>query len=101
MRDRLRVLALVVVLSLLASGATAAGAVGSPAGVSAGVEQGAAGRGLQSRSALFVENVGQFAEGARFQVRGGDRTIWLAEDAIWVTAVKTFPHPPSPPSHMR
>jgi hypothetical protein len=34
---------------------------------------------------MFIQNVGQFADGARFQVRGGDKTIWLAEDAIWVT----------------
>ncbi len=43
-------------------------------------------------SVLFVENAGQFAEGARFQVRGGDRTIWLAEDGIWITLLET-PHP--------
>jgi hypothetical protein len=34
---------------------------------------------------MFIQNVGQFADGARFQVRGGDKTIWLAEDALWVT----------------
>jgi len=39
-----------------------------------------------------------FAEGARFQVRGGDRTIWLAEDAIWITVVEQTP-PPAPPRH--
>lgn len=38
------------------------------------------------RSALmFIENVGQFAGEARFQVRGSDHAVWLAEDAIWVT----------------
>jgi hypothetical protein len=35
--------------------------------------------------ALFIENVGQFDPRVRFQVPGGDRTIWLGEDAIWVT----------------
>ena len=34
---------------------------------------------------IFIENAGQFAAGARFQVRGGDLTLWLAEDAIWLT----------------
>jgi hypothetical protein len=43
-------------------------------------------------SVLFVENVGQFAEGARFQVWGGQHTIWLAEDAIWITVLER-PHP--------
>jgi hypothetical protein len=32
---------------------------------------------------FFIENVGQFREGARFQVRGSSRTMWIAEDAIW------------------
>lgn len=40
---------------------------------------------IQGPSIMFIENVGQFAEGARFQVRGGDHTIWLAEGAIWIT----------------
>ena len=40
--------------------------------------------------AMFIENVGQFEEGARFQVRGGDRTIWLAEDAIWTRVREGF-----------
>jgi len=42
---------------------------------------------------MFVENVGQFADGALFQVLGGDRTIWLAEDTIWVTVLETHPRP--------
>jgi len=37
---------------------------------------------------MFIENVGQFAEGARFLVHGGDRTIWLAQDALWVTVLE-------------
>jgi len=40
---------------------------------------------LRSSPVMFIQNVGQFADGARFQVRGADKTIWLAEDAIWVT----------------
>ena len=37
---------------------------------------------------MFIENVGQFAGGARFLVHGGDRTIWLAQDALWVTVLE-------------
>ena len=37
---------------------------------------------------LFVENVGQFSEEARFQVRDGDTTVWFMEDAIWFSIVK-------------
>ncbi|NLE76067.1 MAG: hypothetical protein GX605_04865, partial [Chloroflexi bacterium] len=38
-------------------------------------------------SPLFIENVGQFAPGARFQMWGGPGTVWLAEDALWVSVV--------------
>ena len=34
---------------------------------------------------LFVENVGQYGEGPRFLAWGSERSIWLAEDAIWIT----------------
>ena len=50
-------------------------------------------------SVMFIENVGQFAEGARFQVWGGPAgTMWLAEDAIWITVAErpSSPQPPSP-----
>src|SRR3972149_6366798 len=50
---------------------------------------------LHSPPAMVIENVGQFADGARFQVRGNDHTIWLAEDAIWFTVLD---HPQAAPS---
>ena len=34
---------------------------------------------------MFIENVDQFDERARFQVRGGPGTMWLTDDAIWIT----------------
>lgn len=37
---------------------------------------------------MFVENVGQLGDGVRFQVRGSDRAIYLADDAIWVTVLE-------------
>jgi hypothetical protein len=37
---------------------------------------------------MFVENVGQFAEGARFQARDGQGALWLADDAIWLTLLE-------------
>jgi hypothetical protein len=36
---------------------------------------------------MFIQNVGQFDERARFQVRGTDRTVWLTENSIWVTVL--------------
>jgi len=46
---------------------------------------------LRSAPVMFIENVGQFDERARFQVRGGMGTMWLTEDAIWITVVERLP----------
>ena len=43
---------------------------------------------LQS-SLIFVENVGQFADDALFQVWGAEYGLWLAEDALWVTLAES------------
>ena len=43
---------------------------------------------MNSSPVMFIENTGQFGDGARFQVRGGNGTIWLAEDALWVTVLE-------------
>jgi len=43
---------------------------------------------LQSAPVMFIENVGQFDDGTRFQVRGGNGTLWLAEDGLWVTVLE-------------
>ena len=43
---------------------------------------------VQNTSMMFIENVGQFADGARFQVRGSARTLWLTEDGLWVTVME-------------
>ena len=37
---------------------------------------------------MFIENVGQFDRSVRFQFRGAGGTIWLAEDAMWLTVVE-------------
>jgi len=41
---------------------------------------------------VLVENVGQFGAGARFQMRGDSVTLWLTEDALWITAVQAEAH---------
>ena len=46
--------------------------------------------------ALLIENAGQFAAKARFQLWGGTTTAWLAEDAIWITL---FDAPAAPLAH--
>lgn len=43
---------------------------------------------LQSAPVMFIENVGQFTEGARFQVYSGNGSIYLADDAIWFTILE-------------
>ena len=40
---------------------------------------------LRSSPLMFIENIGQFSDGARFQAQGGHGMIWLAEEAIWLT----------------
>jgi hypothetical protein len=52
---------------------------------------------LRSSPVMFIENVGQFPNGARFQVRGGTGTMWLAEDAIWITVLERPHSSPRPP----
>lgn len=42
-----------------------------------------------SPSALFVENVGQFGDGARFRMLGSAGAIlWLSDDALWLTMIE-------------
>ncbi len=44
---------------------------------------------FKSSPVMFIENVGQWDEGARFQVWGGPAgTMWLAEDTIWITVLE-------------
>jgi len=47
-----------------------------------------AGKTLYNSPVMFIENVGQFAGDARFQVRGAIGTLWLADDALWITVVE-------------
>jgi len=51
---------------------------------------------LRSSPAMFIQNLGQFDGRARFQVRGGDKIIWLAEDGIWVTVLEKPSKPKEP-----
>jgi hypothetical protein len=47
-------------------------------------------------SLQFIENVGQFDNRVRFQVRGGPAMMWLTEEALWLSlAERTVPseHP--------
>jgi len=43
---------------------------------------------LPNSPMMFIENVGQFTKGARFQVRGGTGTLWLTDDALWITILE-------------
>lgn len=62
-------------------------AAGAPALVlSASASATGATDGPGSAPLLFVENVGQFDERARFRVHGGAASLALAEDALWFTA---------------
>src|SRR5438552_2573350 len=39
-------------------------------------------------AALFVPNSGQFSPGARYRASGSSGTLWVADDALWLTAVR-------------
>lgn len=93
MKTRLSVLfALVVSITLLAvlgpgegRPTVAQGQPAVPATLSLEFDRTQVAEALQGSPVMFIENVGQFDERARFQVRGGNRTVWLAEDALWIT----------------
>ena len=38
---------------------------------------------------MFIENVGQFGTRARFQVRGANASLFIADDALWYTFTDT------------
>jgi hypothetical protein len=49
------------------------------------IDRARAGTALRGAPFMFVENVGQFDVSARFQARRGNTTIYLADDALWLT----------------
>jgi len=87
-------------LALLLSGLAPAGANTptipqevAPKPAPAGSLQAKVAEALHSSPVMFIQNVGQFDERALFQVQGGDKTIWLTEDGIWVTVLEKPPKP--------
>jgi hypothetical protein len=48
---------------------------------------------LQRSSVMFIQNVGQFTERARFRAYSGDQDLWLAEDGLWITIKEPAPSP--------
>jgi hypothetical protein len=87
-----RALVLAVFTAALALSA-ANGAVGGPQPLAA---QPATASGL-----LYIENVGQFAEGARYRTWGGDQTLCLAEDALWLVVNEPASDRSTPPTQTR
>ena len=81
---------LLIILSLLLpANHLPASAQQPPVGPAAAVPtQAAVSQALGASPVMFIENAGQCDDGARFQVRGGNGTMWLAEDAIWITVVE-------------
>ncbi|MGB9873317.1 MAG: hypothetical protein ACPLYD_16870, partial [Anaerolineae bacterium] len=103
-----KIFSIVTVLAVLALllGGPAMAQVGAsrqvaPKSAPADAQQARVSAALRSSPVMFIQNVGQFADGARFQVRGADRTIWLAEDGIWVTVLETPKAGNERPPHQR
>ena len=87
---RLLTCLLVLTSTLSSSGVALAAQLSQPSpvrSVAAVPAKAAVNQALRASPVMFIENVGQFAEGARFQVRDGGGTMWLAEDALWITAI--------------
>lgn len=49
----------------------------------------------QTASLMFIQNVGQFPDEVHFQVPTATGTLWLAEDALWVTVMEPLTLTPS------
>lgn len=50
---------------------------------------------------LLMENVGQYADEARFLLKQGDRHIWLTGDALWLTVPDPLPAEQDPANLLR
>ncbi len=79
---------LMLIIALLATLVSSSLGAAAPAPSAAGPAPARVQAALDSGPVMFIENVGQFDPRARFQVRGGERTIWLTEDGIWVTVLE-------------
>jgi len=90
------VIAIVLGITLLGYSQTAPGLAQSRPAVLATPNSARVEAALQGAPVMFIENVGQFAEGASFQVRGGNGTMWIAEDAIWITVLEQTNPSPQP-----
>jgi len=91
---RLRITLLAAARILLVVGllfGTAAGADASLSETSAAAPSPAQGAGEADVTHLVVENVGQFASGARFLIKQGDQRVWLADGALWLTIPDPLP----------
>lgn len=77
--------ALLTALTIVASNGVALEQHSYPDDASGGAGAPTVAAGARSSPVMFIENVGQYADGARFQVRGAQRAMWLADNAIWIT----------------
>ncbi|MGC8880344.1 MAG: SBBP repeat-containing protein [Anaerolineae bacterium] len=85
----LRIGLVVILLPLLALVSPADSVPANRSRVGPRVEHAAAANTCHDIAASFVENVGQFPMGVRFQLLGGKHTFWLTEDAIWMTLTES------------
>ena len=51
-------------------------------------QEAAAADDVQNSPIMFIENVGQWAGATRLQVRGGTGTVWLTDNAVWLTLLE-------------
>jgi hypothetical protein len=83
----------IALLALLAPGATMLSTAQAqpiaPAALPSSIpERARVSAALPSVPLMFIENVGQFGARARFQVHGGNATLYVADDGLWVTVLE-------------
>ncbi len=101
MKSRAVSLSAIVFVLLLVTFLTSSPAAGQPAPINSatgdiGARVKPAVEVAPTPSLMFIENAGQFSEGARFKVHGAGRAFWLADDAIWITLLE-----PAAPADIR
>ena len=62
---------------------------GEAEGLSRATDRARVAKALRSAPVMFIENTGQFPDSVLFQVWSRPTTMWLAEDAIWITVVES------------
>jgi hypothetical protein len=85
LRTTLRAASKMLLVTALLIASAVSGSIASATPASAQAPDSAVGR------HFIIENVGQFAAEARFQLKQGGKFVWLTGDAVWLTVPDVLP----------